>query len=60
MGGGLTPEGQPLDKPINKVFKGYLRNIYDLYYITDPLNYKTRAPIATTRQLLSTWIVEDW
>ena len=58
MGGGLTPQGKPLDKAINKVFKGYLRDLYDLYYLTAPLNYKTGAPIALTRQIISTWIVE--
>ena len=60
MGGGLTPEVQPLNKTTNKVFKGYLCNLYDLYSLTAPLNSKTGAPIAPTRQLLFTWIVEAW
>ena len=60
MGGGLTPEVQPLDKATNKVFKVYLHNLYDLYYFTSPLNYKTVAPIAPTRQILFTWVVEAW
>ena len=60
MGGGLTPEGQPLDKATNKVFKGYVCNLYYLYSLTAPLNSKTGAPIAPTRQLLFTWIVEAW
>ena len=42
------------------MFKGYLRDHYDLDYLTAPLNSKTEAPIAPTRQLLSTWIVEAW
>ena len=60
MGGGLTPEGQLLDKTTNKLFKGYFHNLYDLYSLTAPLNSKTGAPIAPTRQLLFTWIVEAW
>ena len=57
MGGKLTPEGQPLDKAIKKVFKGSLCNLYDLYFITDTLNSKNGAPIAPNRQLFSTWIL---
>ena len=57
MGGKLTPEGQPLDKAINKGFKGYFRDLYDLYSLTAPLNTKIGAPIEPTRHILSTWIV---
>ena len=31
LGGGLTPLGQPLDKVINKVWKGNYRDFYDEY-----------------------------
>ena len=34
MKGGLTPVRQPLDKVVNKVFKGYLCDIYDMWEIT--------------------------
>ena len=60
MGGGLTPEGQPLDKYTKKVFKCYFRDLYALYHLTATLNSKTGVPIAPTRQILSTWIVESW
>ena len=60
MGDGLTPEVQPLYKAINKVFKGYFCNLYDLYYLAATFNFKTGAPISPTRQLLSNFILGAW
>lgn len=65
MHGGITPVAQPLDKVINKVFKGYLRDLYNLWMLKgsnvasrkDP---KTGYPLPPSRQLLSTWVVEAW
>ena len=51
MGGGLTPEGQPLDKMVNKIVKAYFRDLYDKYIITAELDHLGR-PQAPTRQLL--------
>ena len=34
---GLAPVAQPLDKVINKVFKGHFRGLYDLYILTMPI-----------------------
>ena len=56
--GGLTPVAQPLDKVINKVLKGYFRDMYDEYILTAPLH--NGAPKPPSRQLLATWIVECW
>ena len=50
MKGGLTPVGQPLDKVVNKVFKGYLRDNYDLWALTSPINTATGAPHPPTQQ----------
>ena len=58
--GGLTPVAQPLDKLVNKVFKGYLRELYDIYAITAPINPTTGAPYPPSRQLIASWIVEAW
>ena len=57
--GGLTPVAQPLDKVINKVFKGHFRDLYDLYILTAPIG-KTGNPKAPSIQLLATWIVKAW
>ena len=60
MKGGLTPVGQPLDKVVNKVFKGYLRDIYDHWSLTAPINMETEAPVPPTRQQMASWVVEAW
>ncbi len=60
MPGGLTPVAQPLDKVINKVFKGYLRDIYDQWSLTAPVNPKTGAPLPPSRQQMASWVVEAW
>ena len=41
MKGRLTPFGQPLEKVVNKVFKGYLRDLYDIRSLTAPVNPRT-------------------
>lgn len=57
--GGLTPETQPLDKVINKVFKGYFRDFYDEYVLNAPITEKGN-PKPPSRQLLATWVVKAW
>ena len=48
--GGFTPVGQPLDKVINKVFKGHFCELYNHYTPTAPMD--NGSPKAPTRQLL--------
>ena len=60
MKGGLNPAGQPLDKVVNKVFKGYDRDIYYLWALTSPTNTATGAPHPHTEKKFMTWVVEYW
>ena len=60
MAGGITPVGQPLDKLVNKVFKGYFHDIFDKWSLTAPINAKNGIPKTPSRQLLATWVVEAW
>ena len=60
MAGGITPVGQPLDKLVNKVFKGYFRELFDQWSLTAPINAKTGSPKAPSRQLLAQWVVQAW
>lgn len=60
MGGGLTPEGQALDKLINKIWKSLYRDEYDEYSLTCPTNATTGHPLAPSRQQMAHWIVDSW
>ena len=60
MKGGITPVGQPLDKVVNRVFKGFLKDLYDLWLLTAPVNEKTGAPVPPSRQQCANWVVEAW
>jgi hypothetical protein len=57
--GGLTPVGQPLDKAINKVFKGYFKDLYDQHMLTAETDEKGN-PKTPSRQLLASWVVQAW
>lgn len=56
--GRLTPVGQPFDKLVNNMFKGYLRKLYDILSNTAPVNPTTGARYPSSHQLITTWIVE--
>ena len=58
--GGLTPVNQPLDKTVNRVFKGHLRDCYDQWSLTAPINPQTGAPFPPTRQQCAQWVVTAW
>ena len=60
MKGVLTPVGQPIDRLVNKVFKGYLRELYDIFALIAPVNRDTGAPSLPFPQQISTWIVKVW
>ena len=57
MGGGLTPVAQPLDKVVNKIFKGFFHDYYDKHVFTAPLHPKTNHPIASSHSCyVSGWL----
>ena len=60
MDGGITPNAQPLDLLINKVFKGFYRDLFEEWSLTAPIHDKTGHPLAPYRQLLATWVVAAW
>ena len=60
MQGGLTPGGQPLERLINKLCQGYLRELYDIFSLTTTFNPATGAPCPLSHQKISTCIVEAW
>ena len=58
MKGVMAPIGQPLYRLVNKVFKGYLRELYGIFVLTAPFNPAIGAPCPPSRQKIPTWIVE--
>ena len=52
MDGGIAPKAQPLDALINKVFKGFLRDLFEDWFLNAPTNPKTGHPVAPYRKFL--------
>jgi len=42
------------------VFKENLRNLYDSWLLTAPVDEKTGAPIPPSHQQSTTWVVQAW
>lgn len=59
MAGGITPEGQPIDKFMGKIFQGYNRDYYDVYMLTIPTDSKGQF-IKPSRQLCAQRVVKAW
>ena len=60
MDGGITPKAQPLDVLINKVFKGFFRDLFEEWSLNALTNPKTGHQLAPSCQLLVQWIVKLW
>ena len=53
MHGGITSKFQPLDVLVNKVVKGYFRDLFEEWSLNAPINEKTDCPYPPSRQLLA-------
>ena len=60
MDGGITPKAHPLDVLINKVFKGFFRDLFKEWLLNAPTNPKTGHPLAPFSKLFAQWIVKAW
>ena len=60
MDSGITPKSQPFDVLINKVFKGFFRDLFEEWSLNALTNPKAGHPMAPYRQLLAQWIVKAW
>ena len=60
MDGGITPKPQPLDILINKVFKGFFRDLFKEWSLNAPINPNTGHLLSPSRQLLAQCIVKAW
>ena len=60
MDGGITPKSHPLDVLINKVFKGFFRDLFEEWSLNAPTNPTNGHPLAPSCQLLAQWIVKTW
>ena len=53
MDGGITPKTHPLDVLINKIFKGFFRDLFEEWSLNALTNPKNGHPLAPSRQLLA-------
>ena len=60
MDGGITPKAQPLDVLINKVFKGFFRDLFVEWSLNALTNPKTGHTLAPSCHLIAQWIFRAW
>ena len=60
MDSGITPKAQHFDVLINKVFKGFFRDLSEEWSLYAPTEPRNGRPLDRSCPQLAQWIVKAW